>query len=101
MAIAEEGEEEVSQDRRSGVTLRKGTAVTVSVALLLQLAYVVFTGGRVVEKVDTMAADVLEIKRNQYTAKDAERDNGPIRRDVDRIDRRVGDLEVRVRAPGR
>lgn len=101
MAIAEEGEEEVGQDRRAGITLRKGTAVTVSVALLLQLAYVVFTGGRVVEKVDTMAADVLEIKRNQYTAKDAERDNGPIRRDVDRIDRRVGDLEVRVRAPGR
>lgn len=96
-----EHEEAQQPERRAGVTLRKGTAVTLSVALLLQLAYVVFTGGRVVEKVDTMATDVAEIKRNVYTAKDAERDLMPVRRDIDRIEPRVRDLEQRVRTSGR
>lgn len=99
--IAEEGEDEQS-DRRNSITLRKGTAVTISVALLLQMAYVVFTGGRVVEKIDNVATDVGELKRNVYTVKDAERDIVPLRREIDRVEPRVRDLEQRVsRTSGR
>lgn len=90
------------KNRRSGVTISPRIAVGVSLALVLQYSYGVYVVGRQSEKLDTVAVDVAEIKRAQYTQRDAERDLTPLRRADDQLHGRVRDLELRVfNQPGR
>jgi hypothetical protein len=93
---------ERAEDRRSVVSLRSGTAVTISIAFLIQCAYMVFALGRQAEKLDRVGIDVTEIRRDQYTAKDAQRDLSDLRREDEKFAVRMRDLEQaldRIRPP--
>lgn len=89
------------EERSAGVTVTTNIAVAALFALVFQCGYVVYTIGRQSEKLDTVVTDVGEIKRAQYTQRDAERDLSTLRRADDQIHGRVRDLELRVFNPSR
>lgn len=91
--------EDNGEERR--ITLKASTTVSISLLFLAQCGYVIFMLGRQAERLETVALTVSKIEANQYTAKEAAHDLGELRREDEKINFRVRDLEVRVVTDGR
>lgn len=92
VTFMERGGPEPMQDRRAGVTIRGGVMFTVSMAVIVQLAVIIFQVGKMANQVETMAVQMAELRTSQ---RDVQREVSELRAEYARLSIRIQALESR------